>query len=72
MLELAVTASKSKADQKLKALKLRMEQEKQAAQLEKDRLDGSIDGEVSNPVPTLASIMADRNDIMRRIKDGDI
>lgn len=75
MLELAVTASKSKADQRLKTLKMRMEREKLNADLQKDRLNGSIDAEATDEVgeaPTLASIVADRNDLMKKIKDGDI
>lgn len=75
MLELAVTASKSKADQRLKVLKLRMEKERHNAELQKDRLNGSIEAEpedANGEVPTLASIVADRNDLMKKIKDGDI
>lgn len=75
MLELAVTASKSKADQKLKTLKLRMERERLNADLQKDRLNGSIDAEPvdsAGNVPTLASIIEDRNVLMKKIKDGDI
>jgi hypothetical protein len=75
MLELAVTASKSKADQKLKTLKLRMEREKLNADLQRDRLNGTIDAEVTDSkgdAPTLASIVADRNDLMKKIKDGEL
>lgn len=74
MLELAVTASKSKADQKLKFLKLKMDKEKLDADLQKDRLSGTIEGEVTDgaAAPTLSTIIADRNEVMRKIKDGDV
>lgn len=75
MLELAVTASKSKADQKLKVLKLKMEREKLNADLQKDRLNGSIEADETGDTPntpTLASIIEDRNVLMKKIKDGEV
>lgn len=62
-LDVALTASKSKSEQKLKTLKLRMDRQKLDAELQKDVVDGTIDA--VNP----AGFMADRNDLLKELEE---
>ena len=63
MLSIALDASKSKSDQRLKLLRIRMEREKTDAELRgTNSEDGVIDGE------TVPSFVADRNELLAQIK----
>jgi hypothetical protein len=63
MLQVALDASRSKSDQRLKLLRVRMEREKTDAELRgSNQEDGIIDGE------SVPSFMADRNELMKQIR----
>jgi hypothetical protein len=68
-LEIAINASKSKSEQKLKTIKLRMEREKLDADLKK------TDEEVIDAVD-VSSVLLDRNDLLKdlagRLRDSKI
>jgi hypothetical protein len=63
-LETALTASKSKNEQKLKAIKLRMDREKLDADLKKNVQEGEIQDE-----PDIHSVLANRNDLLKDLKE---
>lgn len=63
-LETALTASKSKNEQKLKALKIRMDREKLDADLKKNVQEGELQDE-----PDVHSVLANRNDLLRDLKE---
>jgi hypothetical protein len=64
-LELALKASQSKTDRKMEKIKAVMEQEKHR----KEMGEGVEDGEI---VESGASIVANRNDLMDKIRKGEI
>jgi hypothetical protein len=64
-LEIALKASQSKTDRKMEKIKAIMEQEKHR----KEMGEGVEDGEI---VETGNSIVANRNDLMEKIRKGEI
>lgn len=65
MLEIALKASQSKALKKMEALKLLMDKEAHEKDMGKDVQDGEI-------IDSGSSILANRNDIMDKIRKGEI
>lgn len=64
-LEIALKASRSKSDQKLALVKMKMEKEKQDAELRKNVVDGTIG---DDGIPT--GQLMDRNELMKLYKQG--
>lgn len=70
MLEIAMAASKNKAEQRMKATKLRMDKELHDRELQKHQTDGVIEGEI--PTTPEKSFTASRDDLIRKIKNGEL
>lgn len=72
MLEIAMSASKNKAEQRAKAIKLRMEQEAHAKAMREggEEDEGFIEGEI--PTAPEKAFLAKRSDVLRSIKDGKL
>ena len=64
-LEIALKASQSKADRKMERIKAIMDQEKHQKEMGTDVEDGEI-------IETGASLVANRNDLMDKIRKGEI
>jgi hypothetical protein len=58
-LEIAMSASKSKSEQKLKTIKLRMDRQRLEAELKPDTINGAIDSNDSG------TFIASRNDLLK-------
>lgn len=70
MLEIAMAASKNKAEQRMKATKLRMEKEAHDRAMQNHQEEGVIEGEI--PTTSEKSFIAKRDDLIRKIKDGEL
>lgn len=68
MLEIALKASQSKATKKMERIKAIMEQELHDRELRKNEEDGVIEGDTSGG----GSFLAHRNDLMNKIRKGEI
>ena len=68
MLEIALKASQSKAQKKMERIRMVMEKERHDHELRKNMDEGVIDGETSPG----GSIVANRNDLMEKIRKGEI
>lgn len=65
-LEIALKASRSKADKKTERLRLAMEKEKLDHELGKLSTDGNVDSDMSS-----GAIVAHRDDVLDKIKNGE-
>lgn len=65
-LEIALKASRSKADKKTERMRLAMDKEKQDHELGKHSTDGEINGDLSS-----GGVIAYRGDIIDKIKNGE-
>lgn len=68
MLEIALKASQSKAVKKMERIRMIMEKERHDHELRNNQEEGVIDGDTSAG----GSIIANRNDLMEKIRKGEI
>jgi hypothetical protein len=70
MLEIAMAASKNKAEQRMKAIKIKMEKEAHDREMRNNEIEGDIEGEM--PSAPEKGWTDSRDALIRKIKNGEI